>query len=373
MKYIDEYRDEAMAGRLIKELRRILTKPWVLMEVCGGQTHTIVKYGIDRLLPDEVELVHGPGCPVCVTSLEMIDKAHAIAQRSDVIFCSFGDMLRVPGSNVDLLVLKSRGADVRVVYSPIDSLKIARANPNKKVVFFAIGFETTAPGNAMAVWQAHKQGLTNFSVLVSHVLVPPAMGAILQSPLNRVQGFLGPGHVCTVMGYEEYEPIAGHYHVPIVITGFEPLDILEGVLMTVRQLEAGTAEVQNEYPRVVKREGNRVAQDLVNSVFEVCDRKWRGVGTIAQSGYKLRVEFREHDAERLFEVEEIDTEEPSVCISGMVLRGVKKPHDCPAFGNECTPHHPLGATMVSAEGACAAYYAYGRHLHQQKAGAGNVA
>jgi hydrogenase expression/formation protein HypD len=373
MKYIDEYRNEAMAGRLIKELRRILTKPWVLMEVCGGQTHTIVKYGIDRLLPDEVELVHGPGCPVCVTSLEMIDKAHAIAQRSDVIFCSFGDMLRVPGSNVDLLVLKSRGADVRVVYSPIDSLKIARANPNKKVVFFAIGFETTAPGNAMAVWQAHKQGLRNFSVLVSHVLVPPAMGAILQSPLNRVQGFLGPGHVCTVMGYEEYEPIAGHYHVPIVITGFEPLDILEGVLMTVRQLEAGTAEVQNEYPRVVKREGNRVAQDLVNSVFEVCDRKWRGVGTIAQSGYKLRVEFREHDAERLFEVEEIDTEEPSVCISGMVLRGVKKPHDCPAFGNECTPHHPLGATMVSAEGACAAYYAYGRHLHQQKAGAGNVA
>jgi hydrogenase expression/formation protein HypD len=373
MKYIDEYRDEAMAGKLIKELRRILTKPWVLMEVCGGQTHTIVKYGIDRLLPEEVELVHGPGCPVCVTSLEMIDKAHAIAQRPEVIFCSFGDMLRVPGSHVDLLVLKSRGADVRVVYSPIDSLKIARANPHKKVVFFAIGFETTAPGNAMAVWQAHKQGLTNFSVLVSHVLVPPAMGAILQSPLNRVQGFLGPGHVCTVMGYEEYEPIAGRYRVPIVITGFEPLDILEGVLMTVRQLEAGTAEVQNEYPRVVKREGNRVAQDLVNSVFEVCDRKWRGVGSIPQSGYKLRAEFRKHDAERLFEVEEIDTEEPSVCISGMVLRGVKKPHDCPAFGNECTPHHPLGATMVSAEGACAAYYAYGRHLQQQKAGAGNLA
>jgi hydrogenase expression/formation protein HypD len=366
MKYIDEYRNEAVAGKLLKELRRIVTRSWVLMEVCGGQTHTIVKYGIDRLLPEEIELVHGPGCPVCVTSLEMIDKAHAIAQRPEVIFCSFGDMLRVPGSSVDLLVLKSRGADVRVVYSPIDSLKIARANPGKKIVFFAIGFETTAPGNAMAVWQAQKQGITNFSVLVSHVLVPPAMASILHSPLNRVQGFLGPGHVCTVMGYKEYEPIAERYHVPIVVTGFEPLDILEGVLMTVRQLEAGSAEVQNEYPRVVKREGNRVAQDLVNSVFEVCDRKWRGVGSIPKSGYKLRDEFREHDAERLFEVTEIDTEEPSVCISGLVLRGVKKPHDCPAFGKECTPHHPLGATMVSAEGACAAYYAYGRHLQQQK-------
>jgi hydrogenase expression/formation protein HypD len=366
MKYIDEYRDEAVAGKLVNELRRVLTKPWVLMEVCGGQTHTIVKYGIDHLLPAEVELVHGPGCPVCVTSLEMIDKAHAIAQRPDVIFCSFGDMLRVPGSKVDLLVLKSRGADVRVVYSPIDSLKIARSNPQKKVVFFAIGFETTAPGNAMAVWQAQKQGITNFSVLVSHVLVPPAMAAILESPLNRVQGFLGPGHVCTVMGYQEYEPIAERYRVPIVITGFEPLDILEGVLMTVRQLEAGAADVQNEYPRVVKREGNRVAQDLVNSVFEVCDRKWRGIGLIPKSGYKLRPKFREHDAERLFNVEEIDTEESSVCISGMVLKGVKKPHDCPAFGTACTPLHPLGATMVSAEGACAAYYAYGRHLQQQE-------
>jgi hydrogenase expression/formation protein HypD len=366
MKYIDEYRDEAVAGKLVNELRRVLTKPWVLMEVCGGQTHTIVKYGIDHLLPVEVELVHGPGCPVCVTSLEMIDKAHAIAQRPDVIFCSFGDMLRVPGSKADLLVLKSRGADVRVVYSPIDSLKIARSNPQKKVVFFAIGFETTAPGNAMAVWQAQKQGITNFSVLVSHVLVPPAMAAILESPLNRVQGFLGPGHVCTVMGYQEYEPIAERYRVPIVITGFEPLDILEGVLMTVRQLEAGAADVQNEYPRVVKREGNRVAQDLVNSVFEVCDRKWRGVGLIPKSGYRLRPEFREYDAERLFNVEEINTEESSVCISGLVLKGVKKPHDCPAFGTACTPLHPLGATMVSAEGACAAYYAYGRHLQQQE-------
>src|SRR3984893_12950518 len=366
MKYIDEYRDEAVAGKLANELRRVVTKPWVLMEVCGGQTHTIVKNGIDHLLPSEVELVHGPGCPVCVTSLEMIDKAHAIAQRPDVIFCSFGDMLRVPGSTVALLVLKSRGADARVVYSPIDALKIARSNPDKKVVCFAIGFETTAPGNAMAVWQAQKQGLKNFSVLVSHVLVPPAMAAILESPLNRVQGFLGPGHVSTVRGYREYESIAARYRVPIVITGFEPLDILEGVLMTVRQLEAGAADVQNEYPRVVKREGNRGAQELVNSVFEVCDRKWRGVGLIPKSGYKLRPEFREHDAERLFNVEEIDTEESSVCISGLVLKGVKKPHDCPAFGTACTPLHPLGATMVSAEGACAAYYAYGRHLQQQE-------
>jgi hydrogenase expression/formation protein HypD len=366
MKYIDEYRNQALAQKLVTELSRIVTKPWVLMEVCGGQTHTIVKYGIDHLLPPEVELVHGPGCPVCVTSLEMIDKAHAIAQRPDVIFCSFGDMLRVPGSTTDLLVLKSRGANVRVVYSPIDSLKIARANPDKKVVFFAIGFETTAPGNAMAVWQAHQQGIQNFSVIVSHVLVPPAMEAILESPLNRVQGFLGPGHVCTVMGYSEYEPIAKRYSVPVVITGFEPLDVLEGVLMTVRQLETGKSEVQNQYPRVVKYEGNRVAQDLVNKVFEVCDRKWRGVGSIPASGYKLRPEFSQHDAERLFPVEEIATEESSICISGLVLRGVKKPHDCPAFGKECTPAHPLGATMVSAEGACAAYYAYGRHLDLQK-------
>lgn len=366
MKYLDEYRNEALAQKVVGEIRRVVTKPWVLMEVCGGQTHTIVKYGIDHLLPPEVELVHGPGCPVCVTSLEMIDKAHAIARRPDVIFTSFGDMLRVPGSECDLLVLKSRGADIRVVYSPIDALKIARANPDRKVVFFAIGFETTAPGNAMAVWQAQKQGIKNFSVLVSHVLVPPAIASILQSPLNRVQGFLGPGHVCTVMGYREYEPISERFRVPIVITGFEPLDILEGVLMTVRQLERGKWEVENQYPRVVTRQGNQRAQDLVNKVFEVGDRKWRGVGSIPKSGYKLRYELRDHDAERIFEVEEIDTKEPDICISGLVLRGVKKPHDCPAFGKECIPEHPLGATMVSAEGACAAYYAYGRHLQQQE-------
>jgi hydrogenase expression/formation protein HypD len=366
MKYLDEYRSEELAQKVVGEIRRVVTKPWVLMEVCGGQTHTIVKYGIDHMIPPEVELVHGPGCPVCVTSLEMIDKAHAIARRPDVIFTSFGDMLRVPGSDSDLLVLKSRGADIRVVYSPIDALKIARANPDKKVVFFAIGFETTAPGNAMAVFQARKQGIKNFSVLVSHVLVPPAIASILQSPFNRVQGFLGPGHVCTVMGYREYEPIAERFHVPIVITGFEPLDILQGVLMTVQQLEQGKWDVENQYPRVVKREGNLMAQDLVNQVFEIGDRKWRGVGSIPKSGYKLRYEFRDHDAERIFEVEEIDTKEPEICISGLVLRGVKKPHDCPAFGTLCTPERPLGATMVSAEGACAAYYAYGRHLQQPK-------
>jgi hydrogenase expression/formation protein HypD len=361
MKYLDEYRDQPLAEKILEEIRRAVTRPWVLMEVCGGQTHSIVKYGIDYLLPHGLELVHGPGCPVCVTSLEMIDRAHAIAQRPEVIFCSFGDMLRVPGSHGDLLMLKSCGADIRIVYSPIDCLKIARQNPDKKVVFFAIGFETTAPANSMAVWQARRQGVKNFSVLVSHVLVPPSIASILQSPLNRVQGFLGPGHVCTVMGYREYESIAARFKVPIVVTGFEPVDLLQGVLLAVRQLESGRAEVENAYGRVVKREGNRVAQDLVNKVFEVCDRKWRGVGSIPKSGYKLRYEFRDHDAERLFSVKEIDTKEPAICISGLILKGVKKPHDCPAFGKQCTPEHPLGATMVSAEGACAAYYAYGRH------------
>src|SRR4051812_42192830 len=362
MKYLDEYRSQALAETVLAEIQRAVTQPWVLMEVCGGQTHSIVKYGLDYLLPKEIELVHGPGCPVCVTSLEMLDKAHAIARRPETIFCSFGDMLRVPGSDGDLLILKSRGADIRVVYSPMDCLKIARANPSRKVVFFAIGFETTAPANAMAVWQAREQDLRNFSLLVSHVLVPPAMASILQSPLNRVQGFLGPGHVCTVMGYREYEPIAARFRVPIVITGFEPLDLLEGILMTARQLESGQAKVENQYPRVVKREGNLPAQVLVNKVFDVCDRNWRGVGSIPKSGYKLRWEFREHDAERLFDVKEIATKEPANCISGLVLRGVKKPRDCAAFGKECTPEHPLGATMVSAEGACAAYYACGRHL-----------
>ncbi len=365
MRYVDEYRSGRLALNVVKEIQRIQTRPWVIMEVCGGQTHSIVKHGVDDLLPEGVELVHGPGCPVCVTSLELIDKAHAIARRPEVIFCSFGDMLRVPGSDADLFALKSQGADVRVVYSPLDCLKIARANPNKKVVFFAIGFETTAPANAMAVWQAYREGVKNFSILASHVLVPPAIAAILQSPQNRVQGFLGPGHVCAIMGYREYEAVSARFKVPIAITGFEPLDIIEGILRTVRQLEEGRAEVENQYLRAVRRDGNLTAQKLVAEVFEVCDRNWRGVGSIPMSGYKLRGDFRDHDAERLFEVDHIDTKEPALCISGQILKGIKKPHDCPAFGTLCTPQRPLGATMVSAEGVCAAYYAYGRHLARE--------
>jgi hydrogenase expression/formation protein HypD len=362
MKYLDEYRDADAAKKLAGAIARTVTRPWTIMEVCGGQTHTIVKYGIDEVLPKEIELVHGPGCPVCVTALEMIDRAHAIASRAEVIFCSFGDMLRVPGSRGDLLQLKSQGADVRIVYSPLDAVTLAAANPGKRVVFFAIGFETTAPPNAMAVWLAKRRGLKNFSVLVSHVLVPPAMTAILSSPGNRVQGFLGPGHVCTVMGYEEYPAIAEMFHVPIVITGFEPVDMLEGVLRTVRQLERGEAKVENQYTRTVRPEGNPQSRRLIGEVFEVCDRKWRGVGSIPQSGYRLREAYRDHDAERIFQVDDINTQESTVCISGEILKGLKKPHDCPAFGKTCTPQSPLGATMVSSEGACAAYYAYGRHL-----------
>jgi hydrogenase expression/formation protein HypD len=366
MKYLDEYRDGRVARKIVDEIRRVQTKPWVIMEVCGGQTHSIVKNGIDYLLPEGVELVHGPGCPVCVTPLEMIDKAHAIARRPDVIFCSFGDMLRVPGSDGDLFTIKSEGGDVRVVYSPLDCLKIARANPAKHVTFFAIGFETTAPANAMLAWRAKQEGVRNISLLVSHVLVPPALAAILQSPQNRVEGFLGPGHVCAVMGYEEYEPISARFQVPIVVTGFEPLDILQGTLMTIRQLETERAEVENEYSRILNREGNRAAQKLVFEVFEIGDRKWRGIGMIPKSGYRLRAEFSEHDAEKLFDIAQIDTREPEICISGQILRGIKKPKDCPAFGAQCTPQRPLGATMVSAEGACAAYYAYGRHLKKEE-------
>ena len=362
MKFLDEYRDEAAARKLVKAIDDVATRPWTIMEVCGGQTHTIVKYGIDELLPRGIELVHGPGCPVCVTALETIDRAHAIASQSGVIFCSFGDMLRVPGSAGDLLQLKSHGSDVRIVYSPLDAITIAAANPAKQVVFFAIGFETTAPPNAMAVWMAAHRGLTNFSVLVSHVLVPPAMTAILDAPDNRVQAFLGPGHVCTVVGYEEYEPIASAYRVPIVITGFEPVDMLDGLLLAIRQLEDGRAEVENAYSRAVRREGNPASKALIEEVFEVCDRKWRGVGTIPRSGLRLTPAYATFDAEQRFAVGAIETQEPAVCISGDILRGVRKPHDCPAFGVACTPMNPLGATMVSAEGACAAYYAYGRHL-----------
>ena len=367
MKYLDEYRNGDIAAKIVAEMRRVQTRPWVLMEVCGGQTHSIVKNGLDHLLPEGVELVHGPGCPVCVTPLEMIDKAHAIARSPDVIFCSFGDMLRVPGSDGDLFSIKSLGGDVRIVYSPLDCLKIARANPEKQVVFFAIGFETTAPANAMLAWRAREEQVNNLSLLVSHVLVPPALEAILSASGNRVQGFLGPGHVCAVMGYSEYDPISARHHVPIVITGFEPIDILEGTLMTIKQLEDGRATVENQYSRILNRQGNLSAQQLIGKVFEVGDRKWRGIGSIPMSGYHLRDEFSRHDAEKLFDVAEIATLEPAICISGEILRGLKKPHDCTAFGAACTPQHPLGATMVSAEGACAAYYAYGRHLNPQGA------
>jgi hydrogenase expression/formation protein HypD len=358
MKFLDEYRDGATAHALADAIRRIATRPWVIMEVCGGQTHSIVKYGLDELLPPGIELVHGPGCPVCVTPLETLDRAHAIALRPEVIFCSFGDMLRVPGSRGDLLQVKSQGGDVRVVYSPLDAVNLAAANPDRRVVFFAIGFETTAPANAMAAWMARKRGLTNFSLLVSHVLVPPAITALMASADNRVQAFLGPGHVCTVMGYREYEPIARDHGVPVVITGFEPVDLLEGILMAVRQLEDGRAEVENQYTRAVRPDGNAAAVKLLDEVFEVCDRKWRGIGPIPTSGYRLRPEYRDFDAELRFEVADIDTCESGVCISGAILRGVKKPPDCPAFGTDCTPQSPLGATMVSSEGACAAYHAY---------------
>jgi hydrogenase expression/formation protein HypD len=362
MKYIDEYRNPAFARQLAMAIAQTVSRPWTIMEVCGGQTHSIVKYGIDEMLPKEIELVHGPGCPVCVTPLETIDRAHAIASQPGVIFCSFGDMLRVPGSHGDLLELKSRGCDVRVVYSPLDAVNLAAANPDREVVFFAIGFETTASPNAMSVWLAQKRKLGNYSVLVSHVLVPPAMTAILEAPKNRVQGFLGPGHVCTVMGYKDYEPIAARYQVPIVITGFEPLDLLEGIYRIVQQLEAGRAIVENQYGRAVRREGNPQSRRLVEEVFEICDRKWRGVGLIPASGYKLRDEYRAFDAEQRFAVTGINTHESAVCISGQILQGLKKPHECPAFGKECTPQTPLGATMVSSEGACAAYHAYGRYV-----------
>jgi hydrogenase expression/formation protein HypD len=367
MKFLDEFRDERTVVRLVRAIERRVTRPWTIMEVCGGQTHTIVKYGIDQVLPSEIDLVHGPGCPVCVTALEVLDRAHAIAVRPDVTFCSFGDMLRVPGSRTDLLKLKSHGADVRIVYSPLDAVDYAAAHSEREVVFFAIGFETTSPANAMAVSLAGKRGLTNFSVLVSHVLVPPAITTILDAPDNRVQAFLGPGHVCTVVGYAEYEPIVERYRVPIVVTGFEPVDMLEGVLMAVDQLECGAARLENQYGRAVRREGNPASIALVHEVFEVCDRKWRGVGSIPRSGLRLRPAFARFDAERRFSVEAIATAESAVCISGQVLRGLKKPHECPAFGTTCTPDTPLGATMVSAEGACAAYFAYGRLRTVQEA------
>ncbi len=360
MELSQAFRDGELVQRVVKEIRRIVTRDWVIMEICGGQTHAILHSGLDQLLPPQIELVHGPGCPVCVTSLELIDKALAIAARPDVIFCSFGDMLRVPGSNQDLFSIKAAGGQVRVVYSPLDAVKIAQQNPDKQVVFFAIGFETTAPANAASILQAKAMGLKNFSLLVSHVCVPPAMHAILGAPNNRVQGFLAAGHVCAVMGYWEYPPIAEKYRVPIVVTGFEPLDLAQGILMTIRQLEAGTHSVENAYQRIVSKEGNQAAQAILRRVFKPVDRNWRGVGTIPLSGWGLQPEFAEFDAENRFDVGHIQTHESPLCIAGEILRGLKKPIDCPAFATLCTPAKPLGAPMVSSEGACSAYFRYHR-------------
>ena len=360
MKFLDEYRDAALAQKYAQRIARVTTRPWALMEVCGGQTHAIVKFGLDELLPPDITLIHGPGCPVCVTPVELIDKALEIAGRPEVIFCSFGDMLRVPGTGGDLLSVKARGGDVRITYSPLDAVRLAEQNPDREVVFFGVGFETTAPATAMAVRQAARNGIRNFSLLVSHVLVPPAMEAVLRALGRRVQGFLAAGHVCTVMGYEEYLPIAAKYRVPIVVTGFEPLDILQGILMCVDQLESGRAQVENQYSRAVRKEGNRPAQQLVREVFRVVRRKWRGIGEIAESGLGLSDAYAAFDAERKFGVAQLRVEEPSECLSGLVLQGKIKPHECPAFGTRCTPEHPLGATMVSSEGACAAYFRYRR-------------
>ena len=372
MKYLDEYRDPVAAQQYADAIARTVTQPWTLMEICGGQTHTIVKYGIDELLPKAVTLVHGPGCPVCVTPLELIDKALQIAAQPNVIFCSFGDMLRVPGSGGDLFSVKAAGGDVRIVYSPTDAVQIAIQNPEKQVVFFAVGFETTAPANAMSVYQAKRKGVTNYSVLVSHVLVPPAMEVILGSPDNHVQGFLAAGHVCTVMGFEEYEPIAKKYKVPIVVTGFEPLDLLQGIYMCVSQLEEGRCEVVNQYARSVRREGNRPAQELVAQVFRVVHRKWRGIGEIAHSGLALADDYAEFDAETRFGVAGYTAEEDPECISGLVMQGAKRPEECTAYGKRCTPDQPLGAPMVSSEGACAAYYRYRRLRSDQLVNVGNV-
>ena len=362
MKYLDEYRDADLTRKLLADLAALQTRPWTLMEVCGGQTHSILRSGLDQLLPPELTLVHGPGCPVCVTPLELVDKAIALASRPDVIFTSYGDMLRVPGSGRDLFSVRAAGGDVRIVYSPLDALEIARKNPDKTVVFFAIGFETTAPANAMAVLQAQAQGLENFAVLVSHVTVPAAIRALMDSPDVKVDGFLAAGHVCTVMGFWEYEPLAGKYQIPIVVTGFEPVDLVHGILDCVRALEAGKSGVWNAYARSVTRDGNGPAQAVIQKVFEMTDRAWRGIGVIPMSGYRLRDVFANFDAEKRFpEVQSIETHESPLCISGLVLQGRKKPSQCPAFGKECTPQTPLGATMVSSEGACAAYYNYGRY------------
>jgi len=366
MKYLNEFRDGQVAKRMAAEIRQITTRPWKIMEICGGQTHSIIRNGIDQMLPPGIEMIHGPGCPVCVTPLALIDKALAIAAQPGVIFCSFGDMLRVPGTDSDLFQVKGRGGDVRIVYSPLDAVELAARNPDKQVVFFGVGFETTAPANAMSVHLARQRGLKNFSLLVSHVLVPPAIEAIMSSPENKVQAFLAAGHVCSVMGFWEYPPLADKYEIPIVVTGFEPLDLLDGIRRAVIQLEKGEHHVENAYERIVTYAGNLGAQQLLAEVFELSDRSWRGIGLIPNSGWRLNDNYRKFDAEERFQISGIHTEESPLCKAGDVLRGAIKPESCPAFGKECTPRHPLGATMVSSEGACAAYFNYGRFLSAEE-------
>ena len=361
MKYLDEYRDGRVARRLLEMIRSAVTRPWVLMEICGGQTHTIMRYGLDELLPKQVELVHGPGCPVCVAPASLLDRAIELAGRSDITLVTYGDLMRVPGTRMDLFSAKARGADVRMVYSPLDALRIARANPERKVVFLAVGFETTAPANAMAVWQASREKLNNFYLLASHVLVPPAIRALARAPENRVQGFIAPGHVCTVVGCKDYEELVAEFHVPIVVGGFEPVDLLQAILTLVTQLEQGRAEFANDYARSVSYQGNIEAQRILAEVFEVADQPWRGLGEIPESGLRLRSKFAAYDANLVFDLATSEAESAGVCISADIMKGLKKPTDCAAFGTLCTPESPLGAPMVSSEGACSAYYQYRRH------------
>lgn len=358
MKFLSEYRDPELVREYVEELHRITIKPWTLMEICGGQTHSLVKNGILDMLPDKITMVHGPGCPVCVTSVSVIDEAVYLAEQPNVILCSFGDMLRVPGSKKSLLEAKAAGADIRILYSPLEAVELAKQNPGKEVVFFAVGFETTAPANALSVVQAAHQKINNYSILASHVLVPPAMEAILSDEQNTIDAFLAAGHVCTIMGMEEYYPVAEKYQIPIVVTGFEPVDLLQGIVMAVRQLEKGEYKVENQYARSVQREGNRMAQETIQKVFEVSDRVWRGIGSIPQSGYEVNDAYRNYNARLKFTIDIPFAEENKDCISGDIMKGLKKPKQCPNFGTRCKPEHPLGAPMVSSEGACAAYYQY---------------
>jgi hydrogenase expression/formation protein HypD len=364
MKYVSEYRDADLVAQYLEEIRQTVTRPWAIMEVCGGQTHSLVKNGILNLLPPEVRMIHGPGCPVCVTPLHLIDKAVFLAEEKGVILCSYGDMIRVPGSKRSLLESKARGADVRVLYSPLEAVKIAQENPNREVVFFAVGFETTAPANALSVIHAQRIGVSNYSILASHVLVPPAIEAVVNDPDSNIQGFLAAGHVCTIMGIEEYYPLVDRYKVPVVVTGFEPVDLAQGILMTIRQLEKGEHHLENQYSRVVRPEGNPSAQKVIQQVFRIADREWRGIGVIPLSGYEVRAEYVAYDANAKFNVNIEKVAESDKCIAGLVLKGIKKPQECPQFGRGCTPQLPLGAPMVSSEGACAAYYHFSQAMEE---------